>query len=322
MSVSTLYTICFNYIKNHTKDISSLEGIPFSPVVESLLDFLFKSKIPLNSSILSIISQSHAQELRKADLDWTYLNLSQAFTISAIASLKTVSDCFPKFITCLNLSNCHIQDTHIPLLRAFINLKILDLTDNVDITDHTMIHIANMATHNIINKDTFIGLPFLEEIYLTRLPLITDKSLKYIPKVTNLLFIDLSYTNVIQEVACHYLSIKGFKRISSLRENKVACYQTKIRQNPKLHEFIKEITVVDFADGDSKQWQRQIKPTQQQIAKSENRHYLLCFARDEVKYNSAPSLSMTNNRKASTQQRQLEGIMNSRKVIVKNENWI
>ncbi|KAI9485813.1 MAG: hypothetical protein EXX96DRAFT_20987 [Benjaminiella poitrasii] len=267
MPVSTLYTICFDYIKNHTNELTSLEGIPFIPVIENLLDFFFQSDTSLNSAFLSLISQSHAKELRTAHLDWTYISLSS----QPVTSLKVLSACFPKFITYLNLSSCNLQDAHVPLLRTFTNLKVLDLAENVDMTDRTMIHIANLAS-----STTAIGLPFLEEVYLTCLRLITDKSLKYIPKLPNLLLIELSQTGVIDEVACHFLTNKGFKQNDSC--DKTTYYQIMKKRpniNPKLHEFIKKISV-DFSVS--------IEQQRMTAVKNDTIPRKLCFVRDKNRH--------------------------------------
>jgi hypothetical protein len=207
MPVIPLYHICFNYIKDHTEDITSLEGVPFHPTVENLLEHLFKSDIPLQSSILSVIADSHSKELREADLPWTRVSLTGIIRPPAPA-LKAVSRHFPRFITCLDAELSFLCDDDIRLLGGLSNLKSLRLGRNPNITDRGISYIANVATSALP-----LGMPFLGDLHLNNLPYVTDKSLKYIGQLSTLTYIDISDTDIIKEVALKYLPTKGFKQV-------------------------------------------------------------------------------------------------------------
>ncbi|GAA5815110.1 hypothetical protein MFLAVUS_008616 [Mucor flavus] len=209
--IPTLYSICFDYIKVHTEEIVSLDGIPFKPVVENLIHYLVESEVPLNSSILSVISDSHSKSLRSVDLRFTRLNFD-AKVNSVYPALKAVSLKFPKFITCLKIGKTDLEDNDIFLLSNFTNLKVLDFEQNQNITDRTVSYIATMS----LNTSNGRGLPYLEELYFDYVRGITDKSLKFFAKMTGLRYLSLSGTQVTKEVAETYLTSQGYQ-ISSLR---------------------------------------------------------------------------------------------------------
>lgn len=234
MPFPSLFSICFDYIKEHTEDIVSLEGIPFNPVVKNLIQHLFTSDTPLNSSILSVIAESHSKELREAQLTWSSLLLSKAANRSAVPALTAISKHFPKFITCLKLGQSNINDQDIFLLRGFTNLKTLHLGKNSNITDRGVLYLTS-----IISAAPSIGLPYLEDLHLNDLPGITDKSLKFIGKIPTLVYIDISNTNITELVALRYLSKIGYKRITE----RITPFEIKsafdMFANPKFYWFIK-----------------------------------------------------------------------------------
>ncbi|GAN03519.1 hypothetical protein MAM1_0042c02974 [Mucor ambiguus] len=236
MSFPSLFSICFDYIKEHTQDIVSLEGVPFSPVIEGLIQHLFTSDTPLNPSILSVISESHSKELRKAQLTWSSLLLSKAANRSAVPALTAISKHFPKFITCLKLGQSNICNQDIFLLRGFTNLKTLHLGQNPNITDRGVLYLTS-----IISAAPSIGLPYLEDLHLCDLPGITDKSLKFIGKIPTLLYIDISHTNITELVALRYLPKMGYRRVTE----RITPFQIKsafdIFANTKFYWFIKEL---------------------------------------------------------------------------------
>ncbi|KAG2237376.1 hypothetical protein INT48_009504 [Thamnidium elegans] len=205
-AVSTLYSICFNYIKDHTEDIVSLDGIPFKPVVENLIHYLVTSDVPLNSSILSVISHSHSKSLRSANLRWTQLNFDGKIN-SIYPLLKAISFKFPKFITHLKIGKTDLEDNDIFLLSNFTNLKVLDFQKNQNITDRTVSYITTMS----LNTSNGRGLPYLEELYFDHVRGITDKSLKFFAKMTGLCYLSLSGTQVTKEVAETYLTSHGYR---------------------------------------------------------------------------------------------------------------
>ncbi|KAI8639735.1 hypothetical protein BD408DRAFT_325877, partial [Parasitella parasitica] len=205
----SLYSICFDYITNHTEDVVSLDGIPFRPVVENILQHLFTTNTPLNSSILCAIADSHSKELRTAQFTWTSVLLSKAANRSAVPALTAISKHFPKFITCLKLGQSNLGDQDILLLRGFTNLKTLHLGNNPNITDRGVLYLAS-----ITSAAPSIGLPYLEDLYLSDLPGITDKSLKFIGKISTLLYVDISNTNITEVVALRFLHKMCYKRIT------------------------------------------------------------------------------------------------------------
>ncbi|KAL9559691.1 hypothetical protein MBANPS3_000314 [Mucor bainieri] len=231
-----LFSICFDYIKEHTQDIVSLEGVPFNPVVEHLIQHLFTSDTPLNSSILSVIAESHSRELRNAQLTWSSLLLSKAANRSAVPALTAISKHFPKFITCLKLGQSNISDQDIFLLRGFTNLKTLHLGQNPSITDRGILYLTS-----IISAKPSIGLPYLEDLHLCDLPGITDKSLKFLGKIPTLLYMDISLTNITELVAIRYLPKMGYKRITE----RITPFEIKsafdIFANTKFYWFIKDL---------------------------------------------------------------------------------
>ncbi|KAK4521376.1 uncharacterized protein ATC70_011991 [Mucor velutinosus] len=236
MSFPSLFSICFDYIKEHTQGIVSLEGVPFNPIVENLIQHLFTSDTPLNSSILSVIAESHSKELRKAELAWSSLLLSKAANRSAVPALTAISKHFPKFITCLKLGQSNISNQDIFLLRGFTNLKTLHLGKNPKITDRGVLYLTS-----IISAAPSIGLPYLEDLHLCDLPGITDKSLKFIGKIPTLVYIDISNTNITELVALRYLSKIGYKRITE----RITPFEIKsafdIFANTKFYRFIKDL---------------------------------------------------------------------------------
>ncbi|KAF1800149.1 hypothetical protein V8B55DRAFT_1544870 [Mucor lusitanicus] len=236
MPFPSLFSICFDYIKEHTQDIVSLEGIPFNPVVKNLIQHLFTSDTPINSSILSVIAESHSKELRKAQLTWSSLLLSKAANRSAVPALTAISKHFPKFITCLKLGQSNISDQDIFLLRGFTNLKTLHLGKNPNITDRGVLLLTS-----IISAAPSIGLPYLEDLHLCDLPGITDKSLKFIGKIPTLVYLDISHTNITELVALRYLSKMGYKRITEC----ITPFEIKsafdIFANSKFYWFIKNL---------------------------------------------------------------------------------
>lgn len=237
MSFPSLYSICLDYIKEHTEDIASLVGIPFSPVVEDIIHHLFTTDTPLNSSILSVIADSHSKELREAQLTWSSLLLSKAAARTAAPALIAISKHFPKFITCLKLGQSNLGDQDILLLRGFTNLKTLHLGKNPNITDRGILYLTS-----IISAAPSIGLPFLEDLHLSDLPGVTDKSLKFIGKIPTLRYIDISNTNITEFVAIQFLSKVGYKRITERITPFEIKYAFDINANTKFYWFIKTMS--------------------------------------------------------------------------------
>lgn len=231
MPPPTLYSICFNYLKDHTEDITSLVGVPFSPIIENILDYLFSSDVALNTSILSVIAESHSKELRKTNSYQTSITLEKAAVKSAIPSLIVISTFFPKFITSLDLKHCNLFNNDLLLLRGFSNLQTLDLSYNNQITDAGVTLIENIATS--VNTG---GMPYLENLRLCQLKYVTDKSLKFIAKISTLICVDISDTSIIAEVATRFLATKGYKPMSTLFNG------FSKKENLKLHVFIKKLS--------------------------------------------------------------------------------
>ncbi|KAI8359084.1 hypothetical protein EDC96DRAFT_426234, partial [Choanephora cucurbitarum] len=201
--VPSLYSICLNYVKDHTEAISSLENIPFD-IVHTVLKHLFTTSASLNTNILSLSSLNCSDELRKLDVPWTRLVLSRAaIGSSALPGLMVISEKFPRFITCLQLGRSGLGDDDLYLLRTMTNLQVLDLSHNPNITDRGASYLVNMAT-----LPSPHGMHYLEEVYLTDLPDLTDKCLKHIIKL-NVSYLDLSRTGITEEVAIHFLTRRG-----------------------------------------------------------------------------------------------------------------
>lgn len=211
-SFPSLHSICFDYIKNHTEDLASLDGVPYKPVVEGLIKYLFTSQIPLNSTVLSVIAHSHSKALRSANFSWTQL-VFQTTTQSVYPMLKMISSQFPKFITHLKIGTTDLCDDDIYLLSGFTNLRVLDLKDNQNITDRAVSYLSGIAT-NISNGR---GFPYLEELYLDRVKGVTDKCLKFIGKLVSLSYISLTGTQITSEVATKFLASRGFVTVNKLR---------------------------------------------------------------------------------------------------------
>jgi hypothetical protein len=203
----TLHSICFDYIKNHTEDLTSLDGVPYKPVVENLVKYLFTFNIPLNSTVLSIIAHSHSKAIRSANLPWTQF-VFQTTTQSVHPMLKMISSHFPKFITHLRIGTTDLCDNDMYLLMGFTNLRVLDLKDNQNITDRGVSYLSGLALTNVSNGQ---GFPYLEEIYLDRIKGVTDKSLKFIGKLTSLSYVSLTGTQITSEVAIRFLTSRGFE---------------------------------------------------------------------------------------------------------------
>jgi hypothetical protein len=234
MSFPSLYLICLDYVKEHTEDITSLVGIPFSPIVEDIIQHLFTTDTPLNSSILSVIADSHSKELREAQLTWSSLLLSKAAIRSAVPAFTAISKHFPKFITCLKLGQSNLDDQDILLLRGFTNLKTLHLGKNPNITDRGILYLTS-----IISAAPSVGLPYLEDLHLSDLPGVTDKSLKFVGKIPTLGYIDISNTNITEFVALRFLSKIGYKRITEQTTPFEIKSAFDIFANTKFYWFIK-----------------------------------------------------------------------------------
>ncbi|CEP13784.1 hypothetical protein [Parasitella parasitica] len=236
MSFPSLYSICFDYIKDHTEDIVSLDGIPFKPVVENILRHLFTTNTPLNSSILSVIANSHPKDLREAQFTWTSVLLSKASNRSAVPALTAISKHFPTFITCLKLGQSNLGDQDILLLRGFTNLKTLHLGKNPNITNRGMLYLTS-----ITSAAPNIRLSYLEELHLSDLPGITDKSLKFIGKISTLLYIDITNTNIIDVVALRFLKKIGYRRVNKWIKPFEIDSAFDMLANMKFYRFIKDM---------------------------------------------------------------------------------
>lgn len=232
--VPTLHSICFDFIKTHSEDLISLEGIPYKPIVQNLIEYLFTSDIPINESILSVITHSHSKALRSANLPWTRLNY-EMHTFSIYPRLQALSQYFPKFITHLKIGLTDLCDNDIHLLSGFTNLKVLDFAYNQNITDRTVSYITTMAL-NISNGK---GLPYLEELYFDHVKGITDKSLKFFGKLIYLCHVSLSGTGVTTDVAKTYLASHGYQLIHSCLTSPWSIYPSQITDQ-KMYLFIEK----------------------------------------------------------------------------------
>ncbi|CAO3657241.1 unnamed protein product [Mucor hiemalis] len=226
-TVPTLYAICFDYIKNHSEELVSLEGIPYKPTVENLVKHLFVSEAPLNKSILAVLPQAHSKALRSANLAWTRI-LFQSLPCSVYPRLLTLSRHFPQFITHLKIGTTNVCDDDIYLFSHFTNLTVLDLSENQNISDRTVAYIMTLSDR----------LVYLQELYLTKVKGITDKSLKFIGKLDALRKIYLTGTGVTESVAKSYLSSKGYALYTKPR---IPYFTERLsRTNFKLHQFIEK----------------------------------------------------------------------------------
>ncbi|KAI8876806.1 hypothetical protein K501DRAFT_141834, partial [Backusella circina FSU 941] len=205
MSFLSLYDICFNYLKEHTEDITDLTGIPFDPVVKDLVSSLFLSeKSKLNNSILAVVGKSHGAYLRKLKAGWTAIDLVKGTSEgSELPTLVYLSKNFPKYVTRLCLSYSDIQDDDILLLNGFTYLISLNMDCSPNITDSSITYLTRMNENN--------NLPFLESIFMANNKQITDRSLRYIARMKTVCFVNLSNTGVTTEIAMMYLSKQGFQ---------------------------------------------------------------------------------------------------------------
>lgn len=228
-TVPTLYSICFDYIKNHTEELVSLEGVPYKPTIEHILKHVFTSAdVPLNKSILTVVPQAHAKALRTAHLAWTRIML-QSLTCSVHPRLMTLSRDFPHFITHLKMGATDICDNDIHLLATMTNLLVLDLSDNQNITDRTVSYITTLSLRRLVH---------LKELYFNNVKGITDKSLKFIGKLDALQKIYLTGTHVTESVAKTYLSSNGYTLYTKPR---IPYFTERLsRTNFKMHQFIEK----------------------------------------------------------------------------------
>ncbi|CAO3623892.1 unnamed protein product [Cunninghamella echinulata] len=104
-----------------------------------------------------------------------------------------------------------LYDADLIHIKILTNLVVLDLT-NTNISDTGMSHLASFTQPNETSR---IALPYLEILSIAYCRQITDRSLRYIPKMKrSLIGIDLSTTNVTQVVANSFLSKHGYQRIN------------------------------------------------------------------------------------------------------------
>lgn len=233
-AVPTLYSICFDYIKTHTQDLTCLDGVPYKSIVENIIKYLFTSDALLNSSVLSVIPHSHSKALRSANFVWTQL-VFEKLTFSIHPMLTTMSHNFPKFITHLKMGATDLCDDDMYLLGGFTNLMVLDLKENQNISDRAVSYITTMAL-NISNSR---GLPYLEKLYFDRVKGITDKSLKFFGKMIYLSFVSLTGTQITPHVAKAYLSSQGYQ-IANSHINSHFEPTNKSMKNFKLYSFIEK----------------------------------------------------------------------------------
>lgn len=225
--VPSLYTICFDYIKNHTEALVSLEGVPYKPTVENLLKHVFTSDVPLTTSFLTVVAQAHGKALRAAHLAWTRI-MFQSLPCSVYPRLMTLSRDFPHFITHLKMGSTDVCDDDIYLLARMTNLMVLDLSNNQNMTDRTVASIATLQQQQ--------DLIHLKELYFDNVKGITDKSLKFIGKLDALQKVYLTGTRVTESVAKTYLSSKGY---SCDIKPRVPYFTERLsRTNFKMHQFI------------------------------------------------------------------------------------
>ena len=268
--VPSLYTICFDYIKTHSEELVSLEGVPYKPTVENLVKYLFTSNVALNSSILSIVSNSHSKVLREAQYAWTRIAF-QSLSCSVYPRLRTLSEQFPNFITHLKMGATDLCDIDINLLTSLSNLRVLDLSENQNLSDRAVSYITIMALDTVGGR----GLRNLEELYLENVIKITDKSLKYLAKLENLTQVNLTGTKVTPDVCKPYLLSKGFKL--STKPNIPYFNDRVCKINFKLHQYIELCSCRYHIPPDRKMHDYSIKRTSQVPLK---------FSRNISAYNS------------------------------------
>ncbi|CAO3645575.1 unnamed protein product [Cunninghamella blakesleeana] len=176
----------------------------------------------LYKTILRKIGESHGKHLREKE----YLHFSSF--IFMYQSSKTVSVDLsyfiqhgaPKFITRLDLSMTPIEDDDLIHLKLLTNLIVLDLTNTL-ISDTGMSHLASFTQPNSYNTPRVAFLPHLKILSIAYCQFITDRSLRYIPKMKcSLIGIDLTSTLITPIVANNFLFGHGYQRMNPFQSNR------------------------------------------------------------------------------------------------------
>ncbi|KAL4209596.1 hypothetical protein AB4K20DRAFT_1904124 [Rhizopus microsporus] len=237
--IRSLYTICLEYIVNHNESLTALDHVPFQPFASDIIHGIFQSKKRLEKTTLSIFGKTYGQYLlRHIPPEWTSIQFSYfKLAGSSAIVLGFISQHFPMFVTRLDMSYTDIQDKHISLLNGFKHLSVLNLRGARLLSDSAVSDLSAMVIYK--------GLPALEEISLSDIPSITDRSLKHIGKMESLCYIDLTSTSVTGKVADMYLIKLGFTKTDEKRHQ---------QQPPpciKLHQDILDMVLAstDFVRG-------------------------------------------------------------------------
>ncbi|KAI9300480.1 hypothetical protein BJ944DRAFT_272981 [Cunninghamella echinulata] len=218
--VKTLYEICLKELILNFEYVQDLEYVPFDPFIKDVLNYIIISDTAatnnnkqVNKTILKKIGESHGHYLRQKD----HLHFG-SFVFWCLVSTRQVPVDFcnfietaPQFITRLDLSMTPLYDTDLIHIKLLTNLVVLDLT-NTNISDTGMSHLASFTQPNETSR---IALPYLEILSIAYCHQITDRSLRYIPKMKrSLMGVDLSTTNITPAVASTFLIKHGYQRIN------------------------------------------------------------------------------------------------------------
>ncbi|KAG1441186.1 hypothetical protein G6F56_011599 [Rhizopus delemar] len=211
----SLYSICLHYIVENNNELTSLEGVPFKPFVQDILQGLFHSEKPLDKSTLSLIGKAHGSQLSQVRHGWTSVSLSLLTPAnSGRLAFQFLSNELSSFIVSLDLSNTDVSDEQIHLLKHFSHLQTLDLSRLIFLTDIGLLYLS------------LLKLPLLKRLELADNRGITDKSLSYLSSL-DLDSIDLSNTLILEKVADIYLARFGFSQARREPDQSRPC--------PKLH---------------------------------------------------------------------------------------
>ncbi|KAI7862293.1 hypothetical protein BDF14DRAFT_1857750 [Spinellus fusiger] len=205
--VSSLYTLCIMYLTQHSHSIVDLEGIAYEPYIADLLKRIFSKGEYIHPSILTLIGETHGEDLRKDSHYGTIELITASFVHEQRNVLRYIATLFPSFVCRLNLSGTNVNDHDMTLLNGFTNLVVLDL-GNTLVGDEGVAHLCRMAVKGG-NVDPR-RIEHLEILSLACNTTVTDKTLLYLHHLKRLKGIDLSFTSVT-DVSLTYLSRFDFK---------------------------------------------------------------------------------------------------------------
>lgn len=224
----TLYEICLKELIINFEKVEDLQYVPFDPFIIDILNYIIETNTindsngrPLGKTILRKIGESHGQHLRKKEYLHFGSFLFQCRTPSTVSTELSyfIQSGAPQLITRLDLSMAPLYDEDLVHFKLLANLVVLDLTNTL-ISDTGISHLARFTQPNDSSSSRTAFLQHLKILSVAYCQFITDRSLRYIPRMKrSLVGIDLSTTLITPTIASTFLLEHGYQRMSNLKPN-------------------------------------------------------------------------------------------------------